>query len=59
MNLTNAGVKGGVYFEDIASRKVDSITSKAEVAAESGFWMHLRNSFSLSRGTGSFKRTAY
>lgn len=55
MILTNAGVKASVCFEDIISREVDNITGEAEVAAERGFWMELKNGFSLSRGAGSCK----
>lgn len=53
--LTDAGVKAGVCFEDIISSKVDSITREAEVAAERGFWVQLRNGFSLGRRAGSCK----
>lgn len=53
--LTNAGVKAGVCSEDIISGEVDSIAGEAEVAAERGFWMQLKNGFSLSSGAASCK----
>lgn len=53
--LTDAGVKGGVRSEDVASGEVDSVAGEAEVAAERRFWMQLRNGFSLSRRAASCK----
>lgn len=59
ISLTNAGVKAGVRFENIISGEVDSIAGKAEMAAHRGFWVQLRNCFSLGRGAGSCMRKAH
>lgn len=52
-SLTNAGVEAGVCFEDIISREVNNITAEAQMAADRGLWLQLRNSFCLGRGTGA------
>lgn len=53
--LTDAGVKGGVRSEDVASGEVDGVAGEAEAAAERRLWVQLRNGLSLSRRAASCK----